>query len=244
MSSHRQRGNILFLILLAVVLFAALTYAVNSGMRGGGNSAGKESAQAGASAIIQYMTLVKTEINRLRMVNGCNWDNIDFRSTTFKRADGSNMYNNAPISPKAGCALFSEYGGGVAAQIFEKYEAKGFKEYVSVNDTGNWMPGHPVFRWASRINEGTDASDVIMLMGGIAPDVCAYVSNMTSPPSPVPVDPWDYGTTMGNQPPVITGTDRIGDDPSNLYGETFVHLTSTASATIPYCRIGMIMISR
>lgn len=47
-----QRGNVLFLILLAVVLFAALNYAVTSSMSGGGKNASDERYRLLASQLI------------------------------------------------------------------------------------------------------------------------------------------------------------------------------------------------
>ena len=59
-----QGGNILFLILLAVVLFAALSYAVTSGMRGGGNSASKESLQSQVAALQNTVMGVRSSLLR------------------------------------------------------------------------------------------------------------------------------------------------------------------------------------
>ena len=69
MQPTRQRGNILFLILLAVVLFAALSYAVTS-QRDGGKNASGESAKSHASALLQYAALVENTVHRMVMVGG------------------------------------------------------------------------------------------------------------------------------------------------------------------------------
>jgi len=82
MRMRRTRGNILFLILLAVVLFAALSYAVTSSMRGGGRDASSENLQAGAAAISQYVALLRIEVQRLMLMNDCKVENIDWRDYT------------------------------------------------------------------------------------------------------------------------------------------------------------------
>ena len=66
---RQQRGNILFLILLAVVLFAALSYAVTQSMRGGGKDGDSENAKLLASEILDYSNLVYSTILRARMVH-------------------------------------------------------------------------------------------------------------------------------------------------------------------------------
>lgn len=71
------RGNILFLILLAVVLFAALSYAVTSSMRGGGKSANEESAKSVAAALTSYAVLMQNEFQRFLLTKNYNFNQID-----------------------------------------------------------------------------------------------------------------------------------------------------------------------
>lgn len=241
---HNAKGNILFLILLAVVLFAALSYAVTSSMRGGGKDAGAESARTGAASILQYMALVRSEVQRLMLVNDCAYQNIDFRSNLYKRYDGSNVDSGmAAAVPKTGCAVFTAYGGAISPQTFEKYEAAGFSAYASVNSPNLWRAGHFAFRWANRINEGTSEPDIIMMLFGIAPDVCKPMMGL-SPNEALPGDTWDYNTPARDAPPVITGANLIGDDPRNLYGDVFANAAINGGGTIPICIIGMTLIAR
>ncbi len=110
-----QRGNILFLILLAVVLFAALSYAVTSGMRGGGNDASPEKAQALASQIVNHATLVENTIQRLK-VSGCRDTEISFQNGTF----GGYTNSNSPADMH--CRVFNPAGGGLSPQVWGEAE--------------------------------------------------------------------------------------------------------------------------
>ncbi len=112
----KQRGNILFLILLAVVLFAALSYAVTSSMRGGGKDGGSEGASVKAAQIIQYATLIETTFMRLKL-SGCGIDQISFEHPEATAA-GLNYANGRAPSNKS-CHMFEPEGGGVSYQSFE-----------------------------------------------------------------------------------------------------------------------------
>lgn len=73
----REKGNILFLILLAVALFAVLAYAVTSSMRGGGNDVSKEQAKSNAAAILGYFSLVENTVQRM-VLTGVKPEHLDF----------------------------------------------------------------------------------------------------------------------------------------------------------------------
>jgi len=105
MSNKRsQKGNVLFLILIAVALFAALSYAVTQSTRGGGN-ADDETAQIAASNLLQLMSSYKVGVDRLR-VGGCASNEI-----SFVGADGS--YNNTNSPSDNSCHVFDTNGAGM-----------------------------------------------------------------------------------------------------------------------------------
>ncbi len=107
----KQRGNILFLILLAIILFVALSYAVNSGMRGGGNNASPEKLQTAMAEILQYEVLLDNAITRLKTSNGCTDFQISFENPVVSGYTNS----NAPADKR--CHLFDPAGGGLSWKV-------------------------------------------------------------------------------------------------------------------------------
>ena len=104
-----QRGNILFLILLAVVLFAALSYAITSSMRGGGNDASKETAEMAATQILQNATAIEQAMMRARTVEG-----IPDYGFNLKGSNSGSTQTNTTCTVSA-CKIFSDQGGSVAS---------------------------------------------------------------------------------------------------------------------------------
>ncbi len=114
-STFRQSGNAFFIILIAVVLFAALSYAVSSSNRGGGNSPLNEKAKANASAIIDFSASLRIALSRIKTIHGCTDDIFDFSNSIYQRSDGTpppglSPNVNAPTDKK--CHLFDLAGGG------------------------------------------------------------------------------------------------------------------------------------
>lgn len=106
---HTQRGNILFLILLAVVLFAGLSYAVTSSTQGGGKNASSESLATTAGTILQTATLMENTVARLKLSGGCTDAMLSFEKIGVNTGYAN---NNAP--PDKHCHVFDPAGGGMS----------------------------------------------------------------------------------------------------------------------------------
>lgn len=109
-SNEDSKGNVLFLILIAVALFAALSYAVTKSTSGGGN-ANTEKLSLKVSEILQYSTGLKTAIQRMRLTNNCSDEEISSHGSFW----GHNKYRHTP-EVRDECKIFHPDGGGVSYQ--------------------------------------------------------------------------------------------------------------------------------
>jgi hypothetical protein len=102
----RQNGNALFLILIAMALFAALSYAVTQSSRGGGDI-NREQKMLDQAVSEQCSASVNYAVNKLKLVAGCAASEI-----SYELADGSNANSSAPVDKS--CHVFHSNGAGVS----------------------------------------------------------------------------------------------------------------------------------
>lgn len=106
-----EKGNVLFLILIAVALFAALSYVVTQSTRSGGGSTEREKNILSSAQMTQYPTGLRTAILRM-ILNGTAIENVKFNmpgqfgsiSTTslvFHPQGGGATYQDAPAELSA-----------------------------------------------------------------------------------------------------------------------------------------------
>ena len=106
-SKASTRGNVLFLILIAVALLAALFYTISRSNRGGVPSIKNEKASLDAGVSDQCTAVVYEAEKRLTLVRGCTSDQL-----SYEQPDGTNANSNAPADKH--CNIFSPLGGGIA----------------------------------------------------------------------------------------------------------------------------------
>ena len=107
-------GNVLFLILIAVALFAALSYAVTQSSKGGGSGINKDKARLLASEIAQYGASIEHAITRMTLINQCTDTQISFEHHLDPPA---NANPGAPADKS--CHVFDANGCGVSVRRFD-----------------------------------------------------------------------------------------------------------------------------
>lgn len=174
-----QNGNILFLILLAVVLFAALAMAITQSLRGGNQEGmSKEAADAAASDIMSYFTQIDTAVQRMMLVGGIPLEQIDFYDTTNKAQTGGNDHYNNTACASATCEVFNPAGGGVSARKFEKYG----DQSQNTGDPGRRVPGHHAMQVINVQHLGTPLNEVAIRIDFIKAEVCRSINRAAGMP--------------------------------------------------------------
>ena len=102
LSDQSSRGNALFLILIAVALFAALSYAVTKSGRGGGTIS-KEKALLDAASLVNFGNAINAAVQRMIITGTAAPDTLVFE-TAFK--------SGVPCSTGDKC-VFAPEGGGL-----------------------------------------------------------------------------------------------------------------------------------
>lgn len=126
-----QNGNILFLILIAVALFAALSYAVTSSNRTNEGGLQRDKARLIASRIIQYGNELENQINRLMVINGCSDTQISFERRPFNGSDSLYTNPNAPADYR--CHVFHPNNGNII--FFKELELSNYVNGISFQST-------------------------------------------------------------------------------------------------------------
>ena len=100
------KGNVLFLILIAVAMFAALTYAVTQSTGGGVVDISSEKSEMDVAKVENYEAAVNAALWRLKLANGCLDEEVSYETP-------AGDYEN-PLSPvDYRCHVFRPEGGGV-----------------------------------------------------------------------------------------------------------------------------------
>jgi hypothetical protein len=152
-----ESGNVLFLILIAVALFAALSYAVTQSTRSGSGDASGETALINSAQLAQYPAGVRTSVVRM-VIGGVSPDQLLF--------DPPSEFTNLNASNLA-FSVFHPSGGGAVFQNAPK-------DLIEGSATGEW-----VFSAAYQIsgigltdNGVGAANEIIAFLPGVTQGVC------------------------------------------------------------------------
>jgi len=180
-----DRGNALFIILIAIALLGALSYAVmESGNTTGGDTSPEETKLA-STALLQYSGSVKRSFTRLKALENYKWYEIDY-----------GVGNTACASDR--CKLFDEDGGRA----------------LSLSQVPEKAVGHPNSETASvrfvRVDGvGSDDPDLALMVFGLSDEICIAVNQEMGVTTTNTLG-MPYGlTTSGNSGSVMNNAEHL-----------------------------------
>lgn len=159
MDRNNEKGTILVYILIAIALFAALSYAVAQMTRGGGDI-GSEKAGVYADGIIDYARQMKDAVQKLRITNLCGIEDLSFENSYISG------YEHSPVASDE-CKIFHSDGAGL---LFDHTPAEGrewhITHYFRLNDIGT--------------SSGASGNEITLMLQDISAPVCEGINRKTS----------------------------------------------------------------
>ena len=212
-SSHTQNGNILFIILIAVALFAALSYAVSQSSRGGGGNASKEKMATDAAAFIQYTAGLQSHIQRMNVSDGVAVDKFNFGAL------GRGW--TQPCSEDK-CKVFTDTGGKFYTPSRPKNDY-----LIAPYQNSTQQFGNPALLRVKGI--GSDLADLVYYYQGFTEAMCKQINKGLGLGEIAPIDTvadagdikYEFGSNVTMPEPAAGADKEVGDQASELAGQTY-----------------------
>lgn len=162
-SRSGERGNVLFLILIAVALFAALSYAVTQSTRSGSGDASGETNLINSAQLAQYPAGVRTSV--VRMVIG----SVSVEQLLF---DTPSDFSSIEGASQQAFAVFHPQGGGGVYQ-------RAPTDVMSISGQGTWVfsSDYEVDQIGQSVAASSDGNDVIAFLPSVAANVCKKINS-------------------------------------------------------------------
>ncbi len=175
-----EAGNVLFLILIAVALFAALSYAVTQSTRTGGGSGDNETALISSAQLTQYPASIRTAVVRM-IIGGTDVGDLEFNTPT-------NFSNCETGTNNQFCVFHPNGGGATYASAPTDMMSAG-----SGNTAGTWTFNAENQIDLAGTSSGDDdpvaaTADVIAFLPGITLSLCQRINQELGLPSTPPVE--------------------------------------------------------
>lgn len=170
-----QSGNILFLILIAVALFGALSYAVVSSNRGAGEDASQGQMKAAVAEIQNAISDHRMAMTRISIYSDPG------KTSAYNQALGYISVNSACSDTV--CELYNAQGGGATPYIFK---------YPELLDGSTEEPAFPLYQtW---FQQGTELIDIVYKIRNVNKTFCMYFNEQVG----ITEDPDDFETNLAH----------------------------------------------
>lgn len=174
-----ESGNVLFLILIAVALFAALSYAVTQSTRSGAGDTASETNLISSAQLTQYPAGIRTSVVRM-LIGGIAVDELMFNSPSDF---GGVIPANDPLEQRA---VFHPQGGNATYQLAP---ADVVTQAVTGEDLGEWFYNAQLqirnIGITSTDNSGA-GNDIVAYLPYISTGICRRMNEEVGLPATIP----------------------------------------------------------
>lgn len=198
---NTSRGNVLFIILIAVSLFAALSYVVSDSFRGNTNTITSEQARVDAGELLRSMQSIKEGYDYLWNQQGCSMDDISFQS--LNGDIGSVTFTDESDDGPTECEIFNPLGAGIS------FPTK-LAEYQDTTAAGTatgkflfWFAGNEPAGAYGVDSLGTTSNDHMVWLQAVRQQICVNVNKLL-----------DYDNFNND---LIDAGDVVGDATGNVF---------------------------
>lgn len=185
------RGNALFLILIAVALFAALAYAVTVSDRDKG-SISKEKMILSTARMTQFMAIVHAKIE-LMTAGGLPLNQLKVNNDLTVSTGGALLTPAMGTPADPAPYLFHPQGGGVTPIVFTD-----ITKPCTACGSSDTAVGNFVFLWANFVGVGTSSiatgADLSLGVPGLTNDACIEINKRFNPAMGTTIPVYDFMT--------------------------------------------------
>lgn len=176
----RESGNVLFLILIAVALFAALSYAVTQSTRSGAGDTASETNLISSAQLTQYPAGIRTSVVRM-LIGGIAVDDLLFNSPSDF---GGTIPANDPLEQRA---VFHPSGGNATYQYAP---ADVVTQAPAGGSIGEWFYNAEIQIQNIGITGAGQAAgnDVVAFLPYISTGICRRMNEEVGLPTAIPVE--------------------------------------------------------
>lgn len=163
MAKTTQAGNVFFIILIAVMLFAALAFTFSKGIQQGGQTISQRQAEIATSDILNYAQRVERGVQTILA------DRVSENDLSFDNQFISGYTNTDCVT--SSCKVFATGGGGVTWQKPPPKANNGEPYVIAANRVGS-VDG-------TTKQVGTTALDLVIILP-VKPLVCDTINRQTN----------------------------------------------------------------
>lgn len=221
---EKQSGNVLFVILITIALFAALSFAVSQGGRGNVSVISQERARLLATDIIEYGNILANATAQLRL-RGYDETQISFNNQVVTGYSNSNCGDTL-------CEVFHPEGGAV----------NWTSPPAGANDGTEWVITHNrVQSVGTQVGSGTADLDLVAVLQNVDEAVCEQLNQLLHGTTVIPQenDSVNLAQFTGTYSTTIWIADTGGGS-GPIAGESaycFEGNTTPAAGTFHYYRV-------